>query len=100
MKAPYFLERCILFIIRGTTEMLNNAASGGHGSIRQGNLLLRGFSIGSDDVVPINVSPLQVFSGLESVWLSLRLMRGLPSDVIVCESDKLGAGMAAVIRYE
>ena len=47
---------------------------------------------------PVAVTPSAVHSGLESVWLSLRLIRGIPSEILNPLSDRIGAGILGILR--
>ena len=48
---------------------------------------------------PVVVCPSAKHSGLQSVWLSLRLIRGVPSEVLSSLADRLGAGVIGILRY-
>ena len=47
---------------------------------------------------PVAMTPSAVHSGLQSVWLSLRLIRGLPSEILSPLSDRIGAGILGILR--
>ena len=50
--------------------------------------------------VPSTVfTPSSIDSGLQSVWLTLRFIRGVPSEVLYTISDRLGAGVISIFRY-
>lgn len=48
---------------------------------------------------PVVVCPSAMHSGLQSVWLSLRLIRGVPNEVLTSLADRLGAGVIGILRY-
>lgn len=48
---------------------------------------------------PVVVCPSVKHSGLQSVWLSLRLIRGVPIEVLSSLADRLGAGVISILRY-
>lgn len=48
---------------------------------------------------PVVVCPSAKHSGLQSIWLSLRLIRGVPSEVLTSLADRLGAGVIGILRY-
>ena len=49
--------------------------------------------------VPSTVStPSSIDSGLQSVWLTLRFIRGVPNEVLSTMSDRLGAGVISILR--
>lgn len=47
---------------------------------------------------PVAMTPSAAHSGLQSVWLSLRLIRGLPSEILNPLSDRIGAGILGILR--
>jgi hypothetical protein len=90
---PYFIERCIVTIIRATSTLgdmkmtlpiINNENGTKHSILLNKSLIL---------------TPSSSQSGLRSVWLSLRLMRGIPSEVLSNISNRLGAGMLSLLKY-
>ena len=72
---PYFLERCVVCILRATAQMDGSS----------GAALLKG------------ASPAAQSSSSQSVWLSLRLLRGVPGEVLVAIAGRIGAGVAGLL---
>jgi hypothetical protein len=44
------------------------------------------------------LTPSSMHSGLRFIWLSLRLIRGVPSELLYPISDRLGMGVLAIVR--
>ncbi len=73
VEHPYFLERCVAVILRSAV------------------LLVHSQGAPSDSrTFPVAAS--------ESVWLSLRLMRGLAGEVVSNLSGRIGLGVLTLVR--
>ena len=53
---------------------------------------------GAGQASPLVLTPSAMHSGLQSVWLSLRLIRGVPSSLLNGLADRLGAGVIGILR--
>ena len=91
-RSPYFLERCICLILHATVTSISLKGSSLIGSS------LKGTATTAADAFLDEVE-VDTHAGLHDVWLSLRLMRGVPSENISNLADRLGAGIHAIIRY-
>jgi hypothetical protein len=87
-RSPYFLERCICLILHATVTSISlRVHTSVMGTVTATDTFLREVEVDVD-------------AGLNDVWLSLRLMRGVPSENISNLADRLGAGIHAIIRYD
>jgi len=87
-RSPYFLERCICLILHATVTSISlRIHTSMMGTVTASDAFLREVEVDVD-------------AGLNDVWLSLRLMRGVPSENISNLADRLGAGIHAIIRYD
>ena len=82
---PYFLERCIVLILRSITATIEYTC---------GNI---------SDLVDaqnpnINSSETIVLDTLNSMWSSLRLLRGFPSQLLNNIADKLAVGVLSLMQ--
>ena len=73
IRCPYFLERCTVIIIKATIQ-----------NIQHSRAVLQ----------KLDISPI----GFDSIWISLKLMRAMPSEVVCNISDQLGAGICYLIK--
>lgn len=96
-RSPYFLERCICLILHATVTSIHLKGSqmmiSMKGNATATDAFLREVEVDADVVGLHDV-------GLHDVWLSLRLMRGVPSENISNLADRLGAGIHAIIRSD
>jgi hypothetical protein len=76
-NCPYLLERCVVAIVRAAIHMLPVSESLSGGQANPDSLETIGFPL---------------------VWDSLRMLKGLPSDVLYQVSDRLGAGLLTLLR--
>jgi len=87
-RSPYFLERCICLILHATVTSISlRIHTSMMGTVTVSDAFLREVEVDVD-------------AGLNDVWLSLRLMRGVPSENISNLADRLGAGIHAIIRCD
>lgn len=86
VEHPYVVERCVVLILRSAVLL-----------------------VAHNDAVPTGAMPLSLRevttashgrggSSPDSVWMSLRLMRGLSGEVIGNLSDRIGLGVLSLIR--
>ena len=54
---------------------------------------------GSVNVPSAVLTPSSSECGLQSLWLTLRLIRGVPSEVLHAMSDRLGAGVLSILWW-
>lgn len=94
-RCPYFLERCVDAVLRAAIRVVSVAAPTATApaprphrqSILTSSLLQR--------AATQSVSRQASF---DAVWKALRLVRGVPSEVIANLSDRLGAGVLELLR--
>lgn len=76
-NCPYLLERCVVAIVRAAIHMLPVSESLAAGQPSSDSIAVIGFPL---------------------VWDSLRLLKGLPADILYQVSDRLGAGLLTLLR--
>lgn len=87
---PYFIERCVVTIITATSQ-LSSSPPPPPPPIPQ---------LDSKYASAANsLSPTSTNSGLSFVWLSLRLLRGIPSEIFSNISDRFAAGILSLLRH-
>lgn len=84
---PYFVERCVMFVIRSACDFFSLDID-------------QDISLSSklEGVRPHSVSQRSHGGDVHYVWLSLRLLRGLPVDLMCNISDRVGAALWSFIR--
>eukprot|EP01034_Spumella_vulgaris_P022368 gene22368-28490_t len=85
---PYVLERCVVVILRSTVELI------GIPTVRAPHTPT---SLQSGILLPQSSSSSSSALSAESVWMSLRLMRGMSGDLIMNLSGRIGFGVLSMI---
>lgn len=96
VRCPYFLERCISVIVRASVLLVdarvapncNPAASG------YTHVALTSSSLQAASALHVNAAD------VDKVWQALRLIRGVPSEVVANISDRLGEGVLELLRCD
>ena len=107
MNCPYLLERCVVAIIRAAIHLLpvseppppslsvqasNDSESSAMGVLHaQASLDSLAFSVSSP-------SSLSEGDMTAAIWESMRLLKGVPGEVMGHLSDRLGAGLLTFLR--
>jgi hypothetical protein len=89
-RCPYFLERCVGAVVRAAIHVVNFSspvARPQRQPLLTSSLLQRVASQATSRHTSFDV-----------VWKALRLIRGVPSEVVTNISDRLGAGVLELIR--
>lgn len=96
VRCPYFLERCISVIVRASVLLVDSRTVPGGTSTAVSS---------SYTHVALTSSSLQAASAMhvnsadvDQVWQALRLIRGVPSEVVANISDRLGEGVLELLR--
>lgn len=92
-RCPYFLERCIGAVMRAVLAVIDSSspslrASNGVKASPLTTSLLHGAAVRASTR----------HATTDMVWKALRMMRGVPSDVIANLSDRLGTAVQELIR--
>ena len=90
-KCPYILERCIGVAVQAAIQVSDFSRADRTALMRSGVLTS----------VLLQSTSAQLASRhacFEMVWRSLRMIRGVPSEVIAALSDRLGGGVFQLIR--
>jgi hypothetical protein len=90
-RCPYFLERCLGTVVRASIQVVDFAGEvGAPGKATPlTSMLLRSAA----------AQTASRQASFDMVWRALRMMRGVPSEVVANLSDRLGAGVLQLIRY-
>ena len=104
VRCPYFLERCIAVILRSSLLLVDEHSSSHsvNNSTDHSNKTSDKNSRGTH--VALTSSSLQAASaryeevGVDQVWQALRLVRGVPSEVVANLSNQLGVGVLELLR--
>jgi hypothetical protein len=97
MNCPYLLERCVVAIIRAAIHLLpvseplsvQSIDSESSTGIRQQNSL---------DSLAFSASSSSEGDMTAAIWESMRLLKGVPGEVMYNLSDRLGAGLLTFLR--
>lgn len=96
VRCPYFLERCIFVIIRASVLLVDTRVSSNSGSLgadgRYTHVALTSSSLQAASALHVNASD------VDQVWQALRLIRGVPGEVVANLSDRLGMGVLELLR--
>jgi hypothetical protein len=90
-KCPYFLERCIGTLVRAALMNFQSTGSSSNSALRKGLLT-------SAVLHSATVQAASRQACFDTVWKGLRLLRGVPSEVVANLSDRLGAGVLELIK--
>ncbi len=90
---PYLVERAVVTVVRAALHLIpsltDSSDSGKSANESESE------SNKQNSLAPVSG---EIFSSDATVWTSLRLLRGIPNDVLCQLADRLGAGLLALIR--
>jgi hypothetical protein len=94
VRCPYFLERCISVIVRCSLLLVEarGPVQGAGSSYGYAHTTLTSSSLLAASAMHVNAADVDL------VWQALRLIRGVPSDVVANISDRLGFGVLELLR--
>jgi hypothetical protein len=90
-RCPYFLERCVGAVVRAAVHVVNFSSPAAR---PQRQPLLTSSSL----LQRVASQATSRHASFDVVWKALRLIRGVPSEVVANISDRLGAGVLELIR--
>ena len=104
VRCPYFLERCITVILRSSLLLVDEHSSSPSANNNTDHSNQANDKNSRYTHVALTSSSLQAAStryeevGVDQVWQALRLVRGVPSEVVANLSNQLGVGVLELLR--
>lgn len=96
VRCPYFLERCISVIVRASVLLVDARTGPSNSTVSSGytHVALTSSSLQAASALNVNAAD------VDQVWQALRLIRGVPSEVVANISDRLGEGVLELLKYD